>query len=84
LATSFEGGGIPAPVDVLAVETDGKRRLWVANLTDQPVAVILAGMPAGAGVRVERGGGEGRPAVATERGELALDLAPFEVCRLSL
>jgi hypothetical protein len=82
LGTVFDGGGIPAPVEVLAVEAGGKRRVWVANLTDQPATAILAGWTAGASVRCERGSAGGRSIEATGQGELALDLAPFEVCRL--
>lgn len=84
LGTAFEGGGIPASVEVLAAEVDGKRRIWVANLTDQPATVTLAGLIAGESVRCERGTAGGQSVKATDRGELALDLAPFEVCRLGL
>jgi outer membrane protein assembly factor BamB len=88
LATTFEGGGIPAAVDVLAVEADGKRRIWVVNLTDQPVAVTLAGMGAGAAIRIERGAAlaaeQPQPITATARGEIAMDIAPLEIRRLSV
>jgi len=84
LGTRFEGGGIPAAVEVLAVEADGRRRIWVVNLTDQPVAVTLAGLNAGAAVRIERAGAGDKPSAATDKGELAVELAPFEVWRLSL
>lgn len=91
LRTEFSGGDIPAGVEVLAVEADGQRQIWVVNLTDQPATIILAGTGAGTGagteVRIEREAlgaaeqPEPRTAPATG-GEIALDLAPFETCRL--
>jgi outer membrane protein assembly factor BamB len=86
LATAFEGGGIPAAVEVLAVKFDGKRRIWVVNLTDQPVAMTLAGLDAGSVVRMERGATlaaeQPKALSATAKGEIALDIAPIEICRL--
>jgi outer membrane protein assembly factor BamB len=84
LGTVYEGGGIPASVEVLAVETDGKRWIWVVNLTDQTEAVTVAGLGAETAVRIERGGAGEKSSVATVKGELALELLPFEVLRLSL
>lgn len=89
LTTALDGGGIPATVEVLAVEADSQRQLWVVNLTDQPETVTLAGLGAGAAVRIEHGAAWGaerpKPRTATAaRGEIALELAPFEVCRLMI
>jgi hypothetical protein len=89
LSTVFEGGGIPAQVDVLAVEADGKRQLWVVNLVDRPGAVTVAGLGVDAAVRIERGVVQGseppKPQTATAaKGEMAMELASFEVCRLTV
>jgi len=86
LTAVIEGGGAPTPVDVLAFEADSKRRIWVVNLTGQPQTVILAGLGVGAEVRIERGASPDaeRPnPQAAAKGEITLELAPFEVCRLT-
>ena len=88
LTAVIEGGGVPTPVEVLAFEADGKRRIWVVNLTGHPQAVTVAGLGVGAEVRIERGAPPDaeRPnpqAVPAAKGEITLELAPFEVCRLT-
>jgi hypothetical protein len=73
-------------VEVLAVKFEGKRRIWVVNLTDQPVAMTLAGLDAGSVIRMERGATlaaeQPKALSATAKGEIALDIAPIEICRL--
>jgi hypothetical protein len=86
LSTAFDGGGVSAAVDVFAIEADDKRQIWAVNLTDEPQAVTIAGLGAGAAVRVGRGGAEDtaepKPQTTTAKGEIMLDLVPFEICRL--
>ncbi len=81
----------PAPVDALAVEADGKRILWLMNLTDQPQKLVLDQLGDARNVQVARlnsavkpGAAPASEAAAVKDGQLTLELTGFEVCRVIL
>jgi len=86
LAITIEGTASPAAVDALAVEADGRRQVWVVNLTDEPAFLLLAGL--GAEVTLERGWSSTPEAPRQEHvsasGDVRLKLAPFETCRVTI
>ncbi len=82
LSAAIAGSGLARTIDVLAIDVDGKRQIWVANLTDQRQAVTLAGLGDGASLQVTHGTEPASTQTIATRGEIALDLEAYEVCRV--
>jgi len=88
LATTTSQGAL-APVEALAVETDGKLVIWLANKTDVPQKAAVAGL-AGGKAQLERinaktrlRSGPSKEQATVANGELTIDLAPFETCKIT-
>lgn len=90
LATTIDANGF-APLDAFAVQGSHGPVVWLVNLTDQPVALSLMGLPSNNAATLKRINDtikpNGAPAISTAQptnNALALTLRPYEVCEVLL